>query len=158
MVSKSKKAAVAVAIPPSHVPEDKVAVNIAEPQQEAAPVKKRASKKTALAPIDVDTSTATPSTSTSTKKAKKQIQVVATVTPNGIEGTFKSAEPRRSLIAHLHIHSNEVQFSDIQTVYDPTPPKQVEPYDILADDSFIYNRHAPFENDTDVNAVNVKMT
>lgn len=63
------------------------------------------------------------------KRIKKQVQVVAIVTPDGIEGTFQSAEPRRSLIAHLQVHSNEVQFFDQSLQYDPNPPLQPEPYD-----------------------------
>jgi hypothetical protein len=81
---------------------------------------------------------------TSKKKAKKEVQVVARVTPDGIEGSFQPVETRRSLIAHLHIHSNEVQFSDTAIHYDPNPPKQPEPYDSSDADFFITNR-APFE-------------
>lgn len=69
------------------------------------------------------------------RKSKKAIQVVAVVTPNGIEGTFQ-AEPRKPLIAHLDIHSNEVDFHDSQLRYDPAPPTQPEPYDPVADDIF----------------------
>ena len=39
-----------------------------------------------------------------TSKKKKSVNVVAVITPNGIEGSFKS-EPRRPLIAHLFAHS-----------------------------------------------------
>ena len=63
------------------------------------------------------------------KRSKKQVQVVAIVTPQGIEGNFQSAEPRRSLIAHLQVHSNEVQFFDQSLQYNPNPPLQPEPYD-----------------------------
>jgi hypothetical protein len=72
---------------------------------------------------------------TKPRKSKKPIQVVAVVTPNGIEGTF-SPEPRKPLIAHLDIHSNEVVFPDQQLRYDPNPPVQPEPYDPMADDNF----------------------
>jgi hypothetical protein len=77
------------------------------------------------------TETTTPSKKTAEpkKRSKKQVQVVAIVTPQGIEGTFQSAEPRRSLIAHLQVHSNEVQFFDQALQYDPNPPIQPEPYD-----------------------------
>jgi hypothetical protein len=74
-----------------------------------------------------------------TKKAaaKKPVKVVAVVTPNGIEGSF-SAEPRRPLIAHLQIKTNEVVFHDQVLRYDPNPPSAVdpEPYDAAATDLF----------------------
>jgi len=69
------------------------------------------------------------------RKSKKPIQVVAVVTPNGIEGNF-TPEPRKPLIAHLEIHSNEVVFRDQQLRYDPNPPNQPEPYDPSVDDIF----------------------
>jgi hypothetical protein len=72
---------------------------------------------------------------TKVRKSKKPIQVVAVVTPNGIEGSF-SPEPRKPLIAHLDIHSNEVVFPDQQLRYDPNPPFQPEPYDPIADNNF----------------------
>jgi len=68
-------------------------------------------------------------------KSKKPIQVVAVVTPNGIQGNF-TPEPRKPLIAHLEIHSNEVVFPDQQLRYDPNPPNQPEPYDPSVDDIF----------------------
>jgi hypothetical protein len=45
------------------------------------------------------------------KKEKKPIQVVAVVTPDGIEGTF-TPEPRRPLIVHLPFNSSQVDFQD----------------------------------------------
>lgn len=84
--------------------------------------------------------------STKSKKSKKQIQVVALVTPEGIEGNFQPVEQRRSLIAHLHIHSNEVKFSDATFQYDPNPPKQPEPYDGDGDDLYTNYTRAEFEN------------
>ena len=69
------------------------------------------------------------------RKSKKPIQVVAVVTPDGIEGNF-NPEPRKPLIAHLEIHSNEIVFPDQQLRYDPQPPSQPEPYDPMADDNF----------------------
>lgn len=70
-----------------------------------------------------------------TKKTKKPVKVVAVVTSQGIEGSFQS-EPRRPLIAHLQIHSNEVKFHDAPIQYDPNPPTQPEPYDAVADNLF----------------------
>ena len=69
------------------------------------------------------------------RKPKKNVKVVAVVTANGIEGSF-SSEPRRPLIAHLQIHSNEVNFTDMPLKYDPNPPTQPEPYDALQDNMF----------------------
>lgn len=69
------------------------------------------------------------------KKTKKPVKVVAVVTSQGIEGSFQS-EPRRPLIAHLQIHSNEVKFHDGPIQYDPNPPTQPEPYDAVADNLF----------------------
>lgn len=69
------------------------------------------------------------------RKTKKPIQIVAVVTPNGIEGTF-NPEPRKPLIAHLDVHSTEVIFPEQQLRYDPNPPVQPEPYDPMADDNF----------------------
>lgn len=88
---------------------------VAEPAQEPAPESTAPAKKT----------------------SKKPIKVVAVVTPNGIEGSF-SAEPRRPLIAHLQIKTNEVVFHDQALRYDPNPPSAVdpEPYDAAATDVF----------------------
>lgn len=74
---------------------------------------------------------------TSKKVSKKPVKVVAVVTPNGIEGSF-STEPRRPLIAHLQIKTNEVVFHDQVLRYDPNPPSAVdpEPYDAAATDMF----------------------
>lgn len=61
------------------------------------------------------------------KKEKKAIQVVAVVTPDGIEGTF-SPEPRRPLIVHLPFSSNEIEFgTGGEMRYDPSVPQPV-PY------------------------------
>jgi len=69
------------------------------------------------------------------KRVKKAINVVAVVTPEGIQGNF-TVEPRKPLIAHLDVHSNEVIFRDQPLHYDPNPPVQPEPYDAVADDFF----------------------
>ena len=62
------------------------------------------------------------------KKPKKPIQIVAVVTPNGIEGTF-TPEPRKPLIVHLPFRSSEVEFESKADIrYDPNPPMQPEPY------------------------------
>lgn len=69
------------------------------------------------------------------KKSKKAVKVVAVVTPDGIEGSFVT-EPRRPLIAHLGIKTNEVVFYDQPLQYDPNPPTQPEPYDPTQCDMF----------------------
>jgi hypothetical protein len=69
------------------------------------------------------------------KKTKKQPKIVATVTPDGIEGSFLP-EPRRPLIAHLQINTLDVQFHENPLYYDPNPPGQPEPYDAQEFDMF----------------------
>ena len=71
------------------------------------------------------------------KSSKKPVKVVAIVTADGIDGSF-SPEPRRPLIAHLHIRTNEVIFHDQALRYDPNPPSEVDPspYDAANDDLF----------------------
>jgi hypothetical protein len=63
-----------------------------------------------------------------TKKEKKPVQVVAVVTPDGIEGSF-TPEPRRPLIVHLPFKSSEVVFNEGGVQYDPIQ-MQVQPYDV----------------------------
>lgn len=88
-----------------------------------------------------------PEVKSTKKKAKKAVQVVAMVTPEGIEGSFQPIEQRRSLIAHLNIRSNEISFNEMGIQYDPNPPKQPEPYDVEADDLYSNYTRAAFEND-----------
>jgi hypothetical protein len=64
------------------------------------------------------------------KRQKKAIQVVAVVTPNGIEGSF-SSEPRRPLIAHLHAHSSIIDFNNKE--------EEPEPYNLATSDMFSGN-------------------
>lgn len=89
------------------------------------------------------------------RKSKKINQVVAIVTPNGIQGNF-NPEPRKPLIAHLEIHSNEVVFPEQQIRYDPTPPVAPEPYDPSIDD--IYSGfQASFEEETHIEENNAEV-
>jgi hypothetical protein len=60
------------------------------------------------------------------KKSSKH-KVVAIVTPEGIQGNFQP-ETRRPLIAHLPIHTNDIQFHDQPFIYDPTPPQPFEAF------------------------------
>jgi hypothetical protein len=69
-----------------------------------------------------------------TSKKKKSVNVVAVITPNGIEGSFKS-EPRRPLIAHLFAHSNDVEFNVSSGQTEP------EPYNSVSDNVFSDNNH-----------------
>lgn len=71
------------------------------------------------------------------KKEKKPVQVVAVVTPDGIEGTF-TPEPRRPLIVHLPFRSNDVNFDDTGIRYDPSPPPSVQPYDCAENQGQVY--------------------
>lgn len=83
----------------------------------------------------------------SKKKPKKQVQVVALVTPEGIEGNFQPVEQRRSLIAHLNIRSSEICFNELGLQYDPNPPAQPEPYDEEGDNVFSNYTRANFETE-----------
>ena len=86
-------------------------------------------------------------------KQKKPVQVVAVVTPDGIEGTF-TPEPRRPLIMHLPFQSTEVTltegFSEIH--YDPNPPPQPEPYEDPDNQYFQVNT----DNSTSENQIGVE--
>jgi hypothetical protein len=68
------------------------------------------------------------------KKSTKH-KVVAIVTPNGIEGTFQN-ESKRPLIAHLPVHSSDIQFHDQPLTYDPNPPCQPEAFNAECIDPF----------------------
>ena len=78
------------------------------------------------------------------KKSKKH-QVVAVITPDGIQGTFQP-ETRRSLIAHLPIHSADLQFHEQHLTYDPRPPCQPEAFNAAEIDPF--STEATYENMT----------
>jgi hypothetical protein len=80
------------------------------------------------------------------KKSKKH-QVVAVITPDGIQGTFQQ-ESRRSLIAHLPIHSSDIQFHEQHLTYDPRPPCQPEAFNAAEIDPF--STEATYENMTPV--------
>ena len=84
------------------------------------PTGQRRTKKTATAP---DTNTNTEETvpaPTKPKKAKKPVNVIAVVTPNGIQGSFQS-DQRRPLIAHLAVSSNDFVFEDKKDGVEPMP-------------------------------------
>jgi hypothetical protein len=88
-----------------------------------------------------------------TSKKKKSVNVVAVITPNGIEGSFKS-EPRRPLIAHLFAHSNDVEFNVSSGQTEP------EPYNSVSDNFFSDNNHETIleTKESDDNEVGEKMS
>lgn len=75
---------------------------------------------------------------------KKQFPVVAVVTPEGIEGSLMP-ETRRPLIVHLPIQSKEVSFNDMPIMYNPLPPTDAVPYDMMNSDNPFYEdvEHLP---------------
>ena len=97
----------------------------------------------------VDTVTDAPSTTAAekpTKKTskKKQFPVVAVVTPDGIEGSLMP-ESRKPLIVHLPIQSKDVLLNDMPIMYDPLPPTDAVPYDMMNSDNPFYEdvEHLP---------------
>jgi hypothetical protein len=100
-----------------------------EEQQEVKEVKER-KKRQKKEDVDESQKESTTKTATKNGKQKKAIQVVAVVTPEGIEGTF-TPEARRPLIIHLPFQSADVDLGDglSSIAYDPNPPPQPEPYD-----------------------------
>jgi hypothetical protein len=83
-----------------------------------------ARRKKAEAEAEVPTVVVAAQEETPKKKGKKPIKVVAVVTPNGIEGSF-TPEPRRPLIAHLQIHSNEIVFNERAVEPEPYDPSNL---------------------------------
>lgn len=73
-------------------------------------------------------------TATTTSR-KKQFQVVAYVSPDGIEGQLQP-EIKKPLIAHLPISSRSVSFHDNEIHYDPAPPTDVEAYNVGIENYF----------------------
>ena len=83
------------------------------------PSGQRRTKKTAETPvITVDDSAVAPPATVKPKKAKKPVNVIAVVTPNGIQGTFQT-ENRRPLIAHLAVNSNDFVFEERKETVEP---------------------------------------
>lgn len=122
---------------------------------------RRGAKKAASTSVVTDEIAATPPVAVApalapaptARKYKKAVKIVAVVSSSGIEGSF-TQEPRRPLIAHLQIHSNEVQFHDMPIQYDPAPPLQPEPYDASADNFFSsHNEPLPLEEGCDTPTV-----
>jgi hypothetical protein len=110
----------------------KKAEAVVAPPQESNEILQAEGGEAVVAPV----APAPPAAPPTKKKAKKPVKVVAVVTPDGIQGSF-IAEPRRPLIAHLQIKTNDVMFHDQPLQYDPNPPVQPEPYDPSADNMFM---------------------
>jgi hypothetical protein len=81
------------------------------------------------------------------KRQKKEINVIAIVTPNGIQGTFQT-ENRRPLIAHLPVKTNEV-------VFDETHQESSEPMPYDPNDESVFNlgQEVITQNESVVNSV-----
>lgn len=84
-------------------------------------------KKTTVAIDEAGAAVEAPVKQKREKKATKH-KIVAVVTSEGIQGAFQS-ETRRPLIAHLPVHSSEIQFHDQPFIYDPRPPGAFEAFD-----------------------------
>lgn len=117
---KKKVESVVVDEPVVVVPEP-VQVPIQVPVEKEVKPKKTSKVAKADKPVKVEKAV-------KVKKEKKPVQVVAVVTPDGIEGTF-TPEPRRPLIVNLPFRSGDVAFNDTEMRYDPSPPPSVQPYD-----------------------------
>jgi hypothetical protein len=94
-------------------------------------------KKASVSAVSADSGAAVTEEPVKQKREKKasKHKIVAIVTSDGIQGSFQS-ETRRPLIAHLPVHSSEIQFHDQPFVYDPRPPGQFEPFDAGEIDPF----------------------
>lgn len=86
------------------------------------------------APAPMETTVGAPVKAKREKKSSKY-NVVAVITPDGIQGTFQN-DTRRPLIASLPIHTSDIQFHDQPFVYDPTPPGQYDAFNANVSDPF----------------------
>lgn len=81
------------------------------------------------------------------QRKSKKYQVVAIITPDGIQGNLQS-EQRKPLIAHLPIHSSDVKFHDQPLIYDPTPPPLPVAFDAGMTDPFSSEANYEFQTGT----------
>ena len=109
--------------------------------------KKAAATTVTNGEVPIDTSVEVPIKTS----RKKQFQVVAHVTPDGIEGSLQP-EIRKPLIAHLPIQSKNVSFFDNIIHYDPNPPGTIEPYNSSAD-TFFSSDVAAYASETSIATV-----
>jgi hypothetical protein len=77
------------------------------------------------------------------KKSTKH-KVVAVVTANGITSGGFQSDVKRPIIAHLPIHTSDIQFHDQPFVYDPRPPENFEPFN--AGDINPFSEEATYES------------
>lgn len=101
--------------------------------------------------VVVEENTAPPSKG---KKQKKPVNVIAIVTPDGIQGSFQM-ENRRPLIAHLPVKSNEVLFNESeQGVTEPMPyDPNNESIFVLGEEEVVHNNLPTAPVETDKNEV-----
>ena len=76
------------------------------------------------------------------KQTKKNFIVVASVGPNGIQGSLVP-ETRKPLIAHLQIQTKDIVTLGSTVHYNPNPPPVIEAYNLTEINNFIENP-APF--------------
>lgn len=84
------------------------------------------------------------------KKQKKPVNVIAVVTPDGIQGSFQM-ENRRPLIAHLPVKSNEVLFNESeQSLTEPMPyDPNNESIFVLGEEEVVHNNLPTAPSETD---------
>jgi len=103
------------------------------------PTKKKIIEAVAGASADssevIEPATAKPKAKRTSAAAKHKI--VAVVTSEGIQGSFKKTEPRKPIIVNLPIKSSEVQFYDQPLKYDPQPPKDTKAFNEESNDPFL---------------------
>ena len=100
------------------------------------PPRKKVTPQPIEAPVQVNEEIPVAAPKVKRERKSTKHKVVAVVTPDGIQGIFQP-DIRRPLIAHLPIHSSEVEFSDHnQMTYDPNPPPQPEAFNAGEIDPF----------------------
>ena len=90
-----------------------------------------------IAGADAGTSTVETKPKAKRASAAAKHKIVAVVTSEGIQGSFKKTEPRKPIIVNLPIKSSEVQFYDQPLKYDPQPPKDTKAFNEESNDPFL---------------------
>lgn len=70
------------------------------------------------------------------ERKSKKYDVVAIITPDGIQGNLHTEQRNKPLIAHLPIHSSEILFHDQPLIYDPSIPPNPVAFDAGMTDPF----------------------
>ena len=96
-----------------------------------------ASTETDSSPVNVDQSELVAKPKAKRTSAAAKHKIVAVVTSEGIQGSFKKTEPRKPIIVNLPIKSSEVQFYDQPLKYDPQPPKDTKAFNEESNDPFL---------------------